>query len=119
QRAEALVECHLIGGKRAVGSGNELACQINVPRSVGGQAVILAGAFLEAGARECGADDRLVPPWGPRQPEARQEIGNTVVLVVEGAAVAILTRQLNLTAVHAEIRHAVMHFVNRGEYLPA
>ncbi len=51
--------------------------------------------------------------------QARQEIGDAVVLVVERAAVAILSREFDLPRVLVEVGHAVVHFVDGGEDLPA
>lgn len=87
-----------------VGAGTTpLTHQVNVPRGIGGQPVELAGTFLEAGTGESCAYDRLVIE-AVREPQARQEVGNAIVLVVKGAAVAVLPGKLDLAGIHAEIR---------------
>ena len=86
---EALIESHLIGWNRAVGARSRPA-QIDIPRRVGRQAVVFAGAFLETGPAERCADDGVLVEGRPRHADARQEIRDAVVLVVERAAVAVL-----------------------------
>ena len=96
ESAEALVERDLVGGNSAVAADSApLAHQVDVPRRVGRQAVEFARAFLEAGARERGAHHRLVI-HAPGDAQARQEVGDAVVLVVQRAAVAVLSGEFDL-----------------------
>ena len=89
---EALIERDLIGGNRAVGAGDRLVDQIDIPGSVGRQAIVLAGAFLETGTTERRANHGVLAEGSPRRAEPRQEIRDSVVLVVKRAAVAVLRR---------------------------
>src|ERR1700761_2181011 len=119
ERAEALIEKYLVGGDCALAVGGApLADEIDIPWRIGSEAVVFTGALFKAGAREGRANYRLVIE-AIGETQARKEVGDAFVLVVERAVVTVLAGKFDCAGIFAEVSHAVVHFVDRREELPA
>src|ERR1017187_9943767 len=81
------------------------------------QPKVRAGPFQVGREGVGGADDRVLPEV-PGYAQARLEVCDAVVLVVQRAAVAVLSRDLDLAANQAEVRLPVIDLYPGRVQLP-